>query len=87
MKPIVFVIRVETRAVAHELGVNLWKPTGLSKHLGKSQTGRTDIITSFRRLPDPLQISSDGMQDYLARMFNHGTTITNVFRLGYRRPE
>ena len=30
----------------------------------------------------PPRIPSEGMQDYLARMFNHGATITNVFGWG-----
>lgn len=82
---IAFVIRVETRAVAQEL-VRTHRNHGLSKHLGKSQIGRTDITASFRPVPDPPQISSDTMQEYHARMFNKGATITNVFWLGHRRP-
>ena len=53
--------------------------TGLFKYLGKSQIGRPDITASFRRLPDPPEISSDTLQDYLARLFNHGRTSQTCF--------
>ena len=33
----------------------------------------------------PPRIPDEGMQDYLARMFNHGATMTNVFGWGHRR--